>query len=427
MKIYKVGGFVRDTILGVRPHDCDYVVVGATPEAMKKLGFEQVGKNFPVFLHPKTGEEYALARREIKTGDKHTDFQFVFDPTISLEEDVRRRDFTCNALAMNVKTGVIWDFVGGCKDIQNKVLRHVNAEHFIEDPLRVLRLCRFAAQLNFTPAPETILLCRKMVSEGMLGYLSAERVWNELYKAMTTPRFDRFIEVARETGALQFLMPEVEKMWQTPENTDYHPEGTTGGHVLSALKVLPKASPLVKFGILLHDIGKIRTPKEELPHHYRHTSLAKTIIAKLCERLRVPNEFCDFAQLAASQHMLFPHILKLKGGKMFNLATAMTVRHRFYFKEYTNVCRADYFSVPRQNLEAEKEEFGKKARLLYFYCRQLFSIKATDMPNFERKKKGKNFYLELRKFKIQTIKERLKLAENNQTADFKIENEKNVC
>lgn len=423
MKIYKVGGYVRDLILGISPRDCDYVVVGTTPDYMKSRGFIQVGKHFPVFLHPQTGEEYALARREIKTGPKHTDFQFIFDTSITLKEDLMRRDFTCNALALDIDTNKILDYIGGYKDIQNKILRHINAEHFIEDPLRVLRLCRFAAQLDFTPASETLQLCQEMVAKGMLGFLSAERIWQEFYKAMKTPRFDRFIEVARATGALEYLMPEVEKMWQTPENTDYHPEGTTGGHVISALKVLPKAPPLVKFGILLHDIGKIKTPKNELPHHYRHAQYAKSIISNLCERLRVPNEFCDFAQLAASKHMLFSHILELKGGKLFNLAAAMTVKQHFYFKEYVNVCRADYFSVPRSDLDAEKDKFGKRARLLYFYCRQICAIKATDMPNFERMVKGKNFHLELRAFKIKTIKERLKLAENNQTPDFKIENE----
>ena len=177
MQIYMVGGAVRDMVLGLEPHDKDYVVVGADAAEMTALGFEQVGKNFPVFLHPESKEEYALARKEIKTGDKHTDFKFVFDKSVTLQEDLERRDFTCNALVYDMQNHEIKDFVGGLKDIERKTLRHVNDAHFAEDPLRVLRMCRFAAKLNFGIAPETINLARQMVGNKMLHHLCGERIW----------------------------------------------------------------------------------------------------------------------------------------------------------------------------------------------------------------------------------------------------------
>ena len=173
MKTYRVGGCVRDMLRGVKPHDVDYVVVGSTPDEMRRLGFKSVGRDFPVFLHPETHEEYALARREIKTGPKHTDFRFVFGPEISLEEDLRRRDFTCNAVAFDPEKNEFIDFCGGIEDIGNKILRHVDSEHFREDPLRVLRLCRFTAQLEFEPAPETVALAGRMAASGMLAHLTA--------------------------------------------------------------------------------------------------------------------------------------------------------------------------------------------------------------------------------------------------------------
>ena len=253
MKIYQVGGAVRDRLLGRIPNDSDYVVVGLTPDEMLRQGFTEVGKGFPVFLHPLTREEYALARKEIKTGDKHTDFEFIFDESVTLREDLERRDFTCNAIAYDEETGEYIDYFGGQDDIKNKILRHVNAEHFVEDPLRVLRLCRFSAQLDFDAAPATVELCRSMVQKGMLEHLTAERVWIELLKAMKTPAFYRFIELAREVGALKIILPEIEALWKVPERTDFHPEGNTGAHVLHTLK-LAENSPLPSIRNLAKDL-----------------------------------------------------------------------------------------------------------------------------------------------------------------------------
>ena len=273
MKTYLVGGAVRDMVLGRPPHDSDYVVFGATPEEMTALGFERVGKDFPVFLHPQTHDEYALARKEIKTGDKHTDFKFVFGPDITPAEDMQRRDFTCNALMFDAENNKIIDLVGGVEDIHNRVIRHVNTEHFIEDPLRVLRMCRFAAKLDFEIAPETMKLAQDMTRTGMLNHLTSERIWKEIESALNTDHFDKFIRTMRECGALKVLLPEVDKLWDTPERTDYHPEGNSGEHTMLVLQQGYNLSPKIKFALLLHDIGKIAISESILLKPGRLTDL----------------------------------------------------------------------------------------------------------------------------------------------------------
>ena len=235
MRIYQVGGSIRDKLLNKTSQDRDFVVVGATEEEMLYEGYKKVGKSFPVFLHPKTQEEYALARKEIKTGPTHKDFKFEFTPDITLEEDSIRRDFTCNAIYQDVQTGEIIDYHNGIKDIENRVLRHVS-EHFSEDPLRVLRMCRFAAQLGFDVAPETMKLCQDMVKNGDMKHLSKERIWQEFEKALSYPTCYKFVEKARECGALKELLPELEYLWEVPERKDYHPEGNSGEHTMLALK-----------------------------------------------------------------------------------------------------------------------------------------------------------------------------------------------
>lgn len=426
MKIYQVGGAVRDFLRGVTPHDFDYVVVGGTTYAMEKMGFCKVGKRFPVFLHPETKDEYALARKEIKVGDKHTDFKFIFDKNVTLEEDIQRRDFTCNALARDIDNGEIVDYVGGKKDIENKILRHVNAEHFVEDPLRAIRLCRFAAQLDFMPAQDTLELCRKMVADGMLAHLSPERIWSELYKAMLNPKFYRFIEVAREIGALAVILPEVEKLWSSPEMLQIHPEGNTGDHVLTALKANPNVSPKIKFAILLHDIGKIATPVEFLPKHHGHEQRSKSLIKKICQRLRVPNEFTNFAILAASQHMHYYHILNMKPGKIYDLAHSMTLNQHCYVNAFIEVCRADFLSIDRPDMEAKMLKFEKKARILRKYCYGIKMIKATELPKFEKLPKDKNFYIYLRQYRIEQIIKKLTECEIQSNEDLEIENPENI-
>lgn len=236
MKIYLVGGAVRDKLLGKEPHDKDYVVVGSTVEEMLSLGFTQVGKDFPVFLHPETGEEYALGRTERKTGDKHTDFSFEFSFNVTLEDDLARRDFTINAMAMDMESGEVIDYFNGKQDLENKILRAVRPETFIEDPLRLLRGCRFAAQLNFNIASETMELFKKMVADGMLEHLTSERVWKETEKALSSGYdSEKYFETLNQCGALKVLFPEIDKLFDTPEKLEYHPLGNTGLHTMACL------------------------------------------------------------------------------------------------------------------------------------------------------------------------------------------------
>ncbi len=406
MKIYQVGGAVRDRLLGRIPNDSDYVVVGSTPDEMIKQGFTEVGKGFPVFLHPLTREEYALARKEIKTGDKHTDFEFIFDESVTLREDLERRDFTCNAIAYDEEAGEYIDYFGGQDDIKNKILRHVNAEHFVEDPLRVLRLCRFSAQLDFDAAPATVELCRSMVQKGMLEHLTAERVWIELLKAMKTPAFYRFIELAREIGALKIILPEIDALWEVPERMEFHPEGNTGAHVLHALKLAEKSPVLVKFGLLVHDVGKLLTPEEELPSHKKHESQSRQLVYKICNRLKTPNRFRDFATMAAEQHMKFHYIPVMRVGSLYDLADKMTIGHTCYVNEYIDVCRADFESTI--STDKQRSEFAPSAEKLKLACRVIETVKAEDVPGFNKLPKDETFKERLREYKISVLQAEIK-------------------
>lgn len=405
MKIYQVGGAVRDKLLQKKPNDCDYVVIGATVAEMQQQGYIQVGKGFPVFLHPATKEEYALARKEIKTGDKHTDFQFVFTPDITLKEDLERRDFTCNAIAYDEESGEYYDYFNGREDIKNKVLRMVNEQHFSEDPLRVLRLCRFAAQLDFKVDSHTLEVCKKMVSTGMLNYLPWERVWAEVLKAMRSSAFYKFIELARQIGALKFILPEVDILWQVPEKVKYHPEGNTGGHVLSALQAAKNESALVKFGILLHDVGKALTPKEELPSHKNHEMRGAEPVYQACNRLKAPNRFRLFANMARAQHMKFHRIPEMRVGSLYNLACAMIIGHTNYVNEYIAVCRADLMSST--HTEADLITFEQSAQKLRNACEIILSAKAADMPHFTELPRDESFKECLRDYKIRLLRDKL--------------------
>ena len=399
MKIYEIGGCVRDKLLGKEPSDFDHIIVGATVDEMLALGFKQVGKAFPVFI--KNGHEYALARKEIKVGNKHSDFKFIFTPDITLEEDLTRRDFTCNAIAYDKENDRIIDYHSGIADIKNKILRHVNSDHFPEDPLRVLRMCRFSAQLDFAIAPETLELASHMVSYGMLSYLSAERIWQEISKALATPNFDKFILSMRECGALKAILPEVDKMFSTPENTQTHPEGNVGAHAILAVKYVAKCSPVVKFAALMHDIGKILTPKEQLPNHTGHEITGPKIIHDICLRLKVPNNFKNFAKISCQYHNNFYHILKISPEDLYQTLHAL---QKYNIDDLLHFFRSDYFgralAYPKDK-QQEKEKFFKKMMDIFK------SIKATDMPDFNCISKGANFKEKLREYTIRIIKENL--------------------
>lgn len=405
MQIYMVGGAVRDMVLGLEPHDKDYVVVGADAAEMTALGFEQVGKNFPVFLHPETKEEYALARKEIKTGDKHTDFKFVFDKSVTLQEDLERRDFTCNALVYDMQNHEIKDFVGGLKDIECKTLRHVNDAHFAEDPLRVLRMCRFAAKLDFDIAPETMALARQMVGDKMLHHLSAERIWQEFFKAFESGRFAQFVEAIRACGAMADLLPEVEKLWQTPERTDYHPEGNAGAHTLLALQHGAQAAPIVQFALLLHDIGKILTPAELLPRHIGHDVTGIGLIRQICRRLKVPNKYREVAETAAKNHMKFFCVPQMRIGTLRDFTAALTNDFRYdkNLRYLFEVCRCDTLGRAGNISDEALQQYEAAVKRCLAVFNRLTGVKATQMPNFAKLPKDAAFAARWREYQISLL------------------------
>ena len=329
MKQYAVGGQVRDELLKRKIHDKDFVVVGSTIDEMLSLGFKQVGAEFPVFLHPETHDEYALARTERKTGDKHTDFAFDFNPNVSLEEDLARRDFTINALAKDLETDEIVDYFNGLQDLKDGVIRHIN-EDFKLDPLRVLRFCRFQAQLGFKGAEETVDLCKQMVLDGMIDHLTEERIWKEIEKALTTPNFDRFIEALDEVNALQIILPEIYELKYIPENPVWHPEGNTYAHTLLCIKQVGirckenQGIAFINFGVMCHDLGKLLTPKEKLPSHHGHEDVGGEIVERICARLKMPNAYRDFAKLCCKYHMTYQKFLDMGLKKQYDFVNNIT-------------------------------------------------------------------------------------------------------
>jgi tRNA nucleotidyltransferase (CCA-adding enzyme) len=303
MKTYLVGGAVRDRLLGSPTQDHDWVVVGASPEAMVARGFLPVGRDFPVFLHPQTKEEYALARTERKSGRGYHGFVFQATPEVTLEEDLARRDLTINAMAQ-AEDGTLIDPYGGRQDLSSRVLRHVSPA-FGEDPVRILRLARFAARLpDFTVAPDTAALMRRMVDEGEADHLVAERVWQELARGLMEVRPSRMFEVLRDCGALARLLPEVDRLWGVPQRADYHPEVDTGVHLMMVLDMSARLeAPLpVRFACLCHDLGKGTTPADVLPRHLGHEGRSAKLLKEVCERLRVPNECRELADVVAREH-----------------------------------------------------------------------------------------------------------------------------
>jgi tRNA nucleotidyltransferase (CCA-adding enzyme) len=307
MKTYVVGGAVRDALLGLPVQDRDHVVIGATPEQMLALGYTPVGKDFPVFLHPKTHEEYALARTERKTEKGYKGFVFHTDPSVTLEQDLIRRDLTINAIARS-DDGELIDPFGGQTDLQNRVFRHVSAA-FEEDPVRILRLARFAARFSeephaFTVAPETMQLMRRMVEAGEVDALVAERVWQEISRGLMEKKPSRMFEILRECGALQRLMPELDRLWGVPQPEKFHPEIDTGVHVMLVVDYAAEQNyPLaVRFAALMHDLGKGTTDPAIWPRHHGHEERGIELVKQLCERLRMPTDCRDLAIMTARDH-----------------------------------------------------------------------------------------------------------------------------
>ncbi|MEB6334302.1 multifunctional CCA addition/repair protein [Serratia rhizosphaerae] len=328
MKIYLVGGAVRDSLLELPVVDRDWVVVGATPEQLLAQGYQQVGKDFPVFLNPQTHEEYALARTERKSGHGYTGFICHAAPDVTLEEDLLRRDLTINAIAQTTD-GELVDPYHGVDDLKARVLRHVSAA-FGEDPLRVLRVARFAARfahLGFTIAPETAALMRQMADSGELSALTAERVWKETEKALQSRSPQVYFQVLRDCHALGVLFPEIDALFGVPAPEKWHPEIDTGIHTLMTLALAARLSPEidVRFAALCHDLGKGLTPKEYWPHHHGHGPAGVRLVEAMCQRLRVPNPLRDLAKLVAEYHDLIHTVNKLRPETLIKLFDAIDV------------------------------------------------------------------------------------------------------
>ena len=303
MKSYVVGGAVRDALLGLAVKDRDWVVVGATPEDMLARGFRPVGKDFPVFLHPDTQEEYALARTERKTAPGYHGFVFHAAPDVTLEQDLVRRDLTINAIA-RADDGTLTDPFGGQADIRDRVFRHVS-DAFAEDPVRILRLARFAARFpDFTVAPETLALMRQMVEHGEVDALVAERVWQEVARGLMEAAPSRMIELLRACGALARILPELDALWGVPQPPLHHPEVDTGLHMMLVIDYAAERGfeLAVRFAALMHDLGKGATPPQDWPSHHGHEGRGITLIEALCKRLKVPNECRELALMAAREH-----------------------------------------------------------------------------------------------------------------------------
>ncbi len=343
MKVYLVGGVVRDRLLGIPVQDRDWVVTGATPAQMKALGYRPVGKDFPVFLHPASGEEYALARTERKAGRGYKGFVVNADTAVTLEEDLRRRDLTINAMAED-ETGALIDPFDGRADLQAGLLRHVSPA-FIEDPLRVLRVARFAARFNFQVTPETLRLMREMSASGELSDLTPERVWQEMERACGAAHPRRFIEVLRESGALAAIFPEIERLFGVPQRRDYHPEVDTGVHLLMALDAAARltADPRIRFAVLTHDLGKGTTPPEILPSHHGHEQRSVDLLLDFCRRWRAPNDYRDLAAIVARHHGLAHRAQDLKPATVLRvLKDTDALRRPDRFEQFLTACEADY-------------------------------------------------------------------------------------
>ncbi len=346
METYLVGGAVRDRLLGRPVADRDFVVVGSTPEAMLAAGYRPVGKDFPVFLHPQTHEEYALARTERKSGRGYHGFQFVADPSVTLGDDLARRDLTINAMAEDAD-GRLVDPYGGAHDLEARLLRHVSPA-FVEDPVRVLRVARFLARyapLGFRIAGATMELMRTMVAEGEVDHLVPERVWAETRKALAEPQPSAFLQALRACGALRVLFPEVDALYGVPQRAEFHPEVDTGVHVEMVVDMAARLAPgddLIGYCALVHDLGKALTPKDELPKHIKHEERGVDPVRAVSQRLRVPVEHAALAELCCRLHLLSHRAAELRPATVLGLFEQLDAfRKPQRVEQFLTVCEAD--------------------------------------------------------------------------------------
>lgn len=379
MRVYLVGGAVRDHLLGHPYHEKDYVVVGAHPEQLLAQGYQPVGKDFPVFLHPQTKEEYALARTERKSGQGYHGFEFYTDINVTLEEDLIRRDLTINAMAMD-EDGKIYDPYHGQRDLKHRILRHVSPA-FVEDPLRVLRIARFAARYKaygFTVAAETLAMMQQLAESGELQALTPERVWKETSRALMEQHADEYFEVLRNCGALKVLFPEIDALYGVPQRPEYHPEIDCGIHTMMSLQQACKAnySLDVRFAVLVHDLGKALTPVDELPRHIMHEERGIKPVTEVCERLKVPTNTKQLALAVCKEHLKCHQALTLKSGTLWRLLQRLDVLRRpDRVEAYVQACECD----SRGRLGLENREYPQ-AQYVLDAMQVVRGIRAQDLP-----------------------------------------------
>ena len=398
MQTYLVGGAVRDKLLDFPVKDRDWVVVGTTPEEMLEKGFKPVGKDFPVFLHPETKEEYALARTERKSGKGYKGFTFHTSPDVTLEDDLQRRDLTINAIAEDEQGNLI-DPYNGVADLKEKMLRHVSPA-FVEDPLRVLRIARFAASLGFKIAPETMALLKDISESDELEALVPERVWTELEKALSGKYPARFILVLRSCNAMKKLFPEIEALFGVPQTKEYHPEIDTGLHTIMSLNQSTRLSddPMIRFAVLVHDLGKATTPKDKLPSHHGHEERGAKIIDILCKRYRIPNKYRELAMNVSKFHLDCHRIQEMKPETVLKkLEQLDAFRRPDRFEQFLIACEAD----ARGRAGFEDREYPQAG----YFQSALKAANEVDTSELQKQGlEGKALGQEIKKHQIERIK-----------------------
>ncbi|HEC59527.1 hypothetical protein LCGC14_0575560 [marine sediment metagenome] len=407
MKTYLVGGAVRDKLLGLTIKDRDWVVVGSSPQEMMAEGFEPVGKDFPVFLHPKTHEEYALARTERKSAPGYKGFIVHAAPNVTLEEDLARRDLTINAIAQ-AEDGTLIDPYNGQRDLQNKILRHVSPA-FVEDPVRVLRIARFAARFDFKIADETLVLIHQMVAAKELDSLVPERVWQELEKALATPQPSLFFMALRKAGALESLFPEVDRLFGVPQVPKWHPEVDTGVHVMMVIDQAAKLTDdiTVRFAALCHDLGKGTTPADILPQHNGHEARSIQLTQDLCQRIRVPKDIETLAVKVAEYHTHLHLLFELKPATILEVIEVFDgFRRPERFEQYLLASEADFRGRPGY------EDLPLPAINVFKQC-LLACQKVTAQPFLNAGKQGPAISEAIRKQRIRLIKQIMIEAKTN--------------
>jgi tRNA nucleotidyltransferase (CCA-adding enzyme) len=406
VEIYLVGGAVRDQLLGLQVTERDWVVVGETPESMVKQGFRPVGKDFPVFLHPQSREEYALARTERKTAPGYKGFTVHASPDVSLEQDLIRRDLTINAMAMTPE-GQLIDPYGGQPDLEKRIFRHISPA-FAEDPVRILRVARFAARyayLGFTLAEETRVLMQSMVTAGEVDHLVPERVWAELFKALNEKSPSAFFYTLKDCGALDKIFPEIACLFGVPQPEYYHPEIDTGIHVMLSLEqaALLSSSPEVRFAALVHDLGKGVSPKANLPHHHKHETHGLPLLEQMCTRLRVPNSFKSLAMQVMQYHTHCHRAFELRASTLTDMLAALgAFKPANKLPEFLLACEADakgrtgFENVPYPQSELLSGAAGAAA-----------SVDTSAILNSELK--GAHIGEAIRRLRIEAVAEFIKL------------------